>query len=349
MPAHRVRKPPSWAGTSATAVARTLSGAPLRTAARDAGIAPEVLERLVSVFHDAGYQAVEEYTAHSQWLQADLAFDPHHREAAEGIAAAMDVLCARGHATRWWFLNKDPGWRLRVRMAGPEGCVRTQETLDQLVARGTVGSWSTGVYEPETGAFGGPVGMDIAHELFSADSGAITRLPPEAALPLGRKQLSLMLCTQLMHAAALEPLEHGDAWDLVCALRPLPRDVDRTRVEAMLGPVRTLLESDTGPEGAMFGADGALRGHTEWAGAFSRAGHQLAHARRSGDLRRGVRRVIAHLVIFHWNRLAVPGEVQAALARAARAVVLDTPPVGERPDLGPSGWSTHVRASPPRW
>lgn len=325
MPAHRVKGPPTGTGPAAAAVARVLAGTPTSEAAKDAHLDPELLERLLEVFTEAGYRAVDEHTAHGTWWQADVEFDPHHRGAVQELTELLNAARSDGYVNSWWFLHKHPGWRLRLHLATSDTRSRLQEALDALVDHGTLHGWWPGVYEPETAAFGGSAGMGIAHELFCADSDNIARLGAEVELPLGRKQISVMLCTELMRAAGLEPVEHGDVWDLVCALRPLPDDVDPARVEAMLGPAKTLTGADTAPAGAMFGAGGPLQAHTAWAAAFSRAGYQLAGARRDGVLHRGIRRVVAHHVIFHWNRLALPATAQAALARAARAAILDIP------------------------
>ena len=297
--------------------------------ARESRLAPDVLERLVEVFADAGYRAVDEHTAHKLWWQADLEFNPHNRAAVAELTVVLDTVYADGQVTQWWFLNKNPGWRLRVHLASSEARVRMHEALDGLRAQGTVHEWHTGTYEPETAAFGGPTGIAIAHELFSADSRAVSHLASDAELSLGRKQISLMLCTELMHSSGLEPLEHGDVWDLVCTMRPLSYDAARGQVEAMFSPVQKLLNADTDPDGAMFGKGQALHTHAAWAEAFSEAGHRLGRARQAGVLRRGLRRIISQHIIFHWNRLAIPADVQGALARAARAVILDVPACNE--------------------
>ena len=52
---------------------------------------------------------------------------------------------------------------------------------------------------------------------------------------------------------------------------------------------------------------------------MTNAGHALA----TGTLDRGLRDVLAHHVIFHWNRLGLPASTQATLARSAQAAVMD--------------------------
>jgi thiopeptide-type bacteriocin biosynthesis protein len=43
-------------------------------------------------------------------------------------------------------------------------------TLDDIASRGVVQRWWETIYEPEEVAFGGPAAIDVAHDLFHADS-----------------------------------------------------------------------------------------------------------------------------------------------------------------------------------
>lgn len=87
--------------------------------------------------------------------------------------------------------------------------------LDQLTAAGQISGWWPGIYEAETAAFGGSPGMEIAHDLFCADSRAIVTMLRSDETMLGRRELSLLLCATLMRAANLEWYEQGDVWDWV--------------------------------------------------------------------------------------------------------------------------------------
>jgi thiopeptide-type bacteriocin biosynthesis protein len=65
--------------------------------------------------------------------------------------------------------------------------------------------WWTAIYEPEVLAFGGPTAMNIAHTLFHTDSSSILdyllHQNPDAQPEdtLGRRELSILLCTQRHH------------------------------------------------------------------------------------------------------------------------------------------------------
>jgi thiopeptide-type bacteriocin biosynthesis protein len=61
---------------------------------------------------------------------------------------------------------------------------------------------------------------------------------------------------------------------------------------------------------------------TQWHDAFSDAGLRLGESARHGELDRGLRAVLTHVVIFHWNRLGLPASTQGILATAARDAYL---------------------------
>jgi thiopeptide-type bacteriocin biosynthesis protein len=76
------------------------------------------------------------------------------------------------------------------------------------------------------------------------------------------------------------------------------------------------------PAEALAAAVGLGSFGAEWMRAFSDVGNRLACAADRGGLTRGLRAVLAHVVIFHWNRLGLPATSQGILASAARDVYL---------------------------
>lgn len=86
------------------------------------------------------------------------------------------------------------------------------------------------------------------------------------------------------------------------------------------------MTADTSPTGPLFGPGRPLAFATPWITAFDIAGRTLGGAAASGSLERGLRDILAHHVIFHWNRLGLSARAQSILARAARDTVLDQPP-----------------------
>jgi thiopeptide-type bacteriocin biosynthesis protein len=72
--------------------------------------------------------------------------------------------------------------------------------------------------------------------------------------------------------------------------------------------------------------DGPCAFAAPWVAIFRDAGRSLGEAASAGHLDRGVRHVLTHVVIFHWNRLGLPATTQGILSRAACEALL---PSGE--------------------
>lgn len=81
------------------------------------------------------------------------------------------------------------------------------------------------------------------------------------------------------------------------------------------------MSTDTGPRSSLTDASGPLTFAADWAAAFEHAGSALADAAFDDRLTRGLRAVLAHHVIFHWNRIGLPTRTQSILAAAAAQAV----------------------------
>ncbi|MET9735627.1 thiopeptide-type bacteriocin biosynthesis protein [Streptomyces sp. NPDC006458] len=314
-------------GMVETAVLNVLAGIPVADAAGLVGLDTEELTAAVAVFRRAGQDALHQQTARTRW-QAYIQFADWH--AAESVAARELVPTlhqAEGSGATWWFIRKHPCWRLRVHHDADRSDVLNTVTaaLDTLTAGGTIARWWQGLYEPEAPAFGGTRAIAAAHDLFHADSRAILDHAAHEPWPLGRRELSVLLCTTMFHAAGLEWYEMGDVWHQVALERPVPGDLLLDRLPQMTEQIRKLLLADTEPAGALF-QDGAPAAFAApWADVFRLAGSTLGASARAGELERGLRRILSYHVIFHWNRLGLSATVQAALAKAARDAVLGSP------------------------
>ncbi|WP_328600666.1 thiopeptide-type bacteriocin biosynthesis protein [Actinomadura physcomitrii] len=297
-----------------------LAGTPLNHVADCFRMPPATLATAVETYQRAGREALRYQHGDSDWWQLYIEFTdwPRAEEAAaEHLAPLLDT-----STTRWWFIRKHPCWRVRLREDSSYRRTVLDSALDRLTVRGHIQSWWHGIYEPETTAFGGPEGMNVAHELFCADSHAILNAPLDDQPKLGRRELSVLLCTALFRAAGLEWYEQGDAWHLVAQQRPLPTDVPTGRLEAMAESLRLLMSADLAADGPLLSESGPLPFAAEWAGAFHRAGQALGASARAGTIERGLRRVLAYHVIFHWNRLGLPLRTQSILATAAQTAIL---------------------------
>lgn len=256
----------------------------------------------------------------SPWRQVNIAFPNWDR--AEQVAAGRiaTFLNAEGAVGEWWFVRKAPCWRFRYRDA-PGASARVEQHLDNLTATGDITSWARVVYEPEVHAFGGPEAMMITHRIFHADSRAILAYLRDQPGGRHRRELSLVLCSVMMRAAHLDLSEQGDVWARVAAHRPSPPSAVGTSGPA--DAVRHLItaNAEAGPqEGSPFAR------YTGWAAAYAEAGQELAALNAAGHLHRGLRDVLAHQVVFAWNRIGLPYRVQSVLAATAKTVIFGPSP-----------------------
>ncbi|MFI0721896.1 methyltransferase, FxLD system [Streptomyces sp. NPDC021224] len=230
------------------------------------------------------------------WWHASVAFSDPHAGAARALAAALS-------GRRFHFLRKDAGVRLRTQQPAAS-------LLDQLVTDREITGWTSGIYEPETHAFGGPEGMEVAHDVFCADSPAALA---KTGTP-GARERSVMLLSAMIRAAGLDPFEAGDVYARWAALRPPVTPPQGPALEEAVSAMRRLMN-----------ADAALRPDAEagWAervAAFEHAGRRLRRLAADGRLIRGLRGVLAHHAIFAFNRAGVPADAQAATAWLGRHV-----------------------------
>jgi thiopeptide-type bacteriocin biosynthesis protein len=268
--------------------------------------------------------------ARPTWHQASLRFADYDaaETAATQLAQTMTEAERAGLVASWWFIRKAPCWRLRFQPApgdGPAGVSAAAAVfarLDELRDDGQVAAWTETIYEPETHTFGGPAGMDLAHRLFYYDSRhVLAHLATLASHADLRRELSILLCCTLMRAAGQDWYEQGDIWARVAKTRPNPPGASGTgrQLESRL---HRLLTADTGPGTPLTSTDGPLASFTAWAEVFTDAGRDLQRLAHEGNLGRGLRAVLAHHVLFHWNRLGLPYPTQALLAQATANVIL---------------------------
>jgi protein-L-isoaspartate(D-aspartate) O-methyltransferase len=242
----------------------------------------------------------------TSWWHASVAFPDPHTDAAHALATALT-------GRRFHFLRKDAGVRLRTEQPAAD-------LLDQLVAEQHIIGWTSGIYEPETHAFGGPEGMQVAHDVFCADSPAALA---ETGSP-GTRERSVMLLSAMIREAGLDPFEAGDVYARWAALRPTISPPQGPALEKAVSAMRRLMNADAARR------PDAEAGWGERVAAFEGAGRRLRRLAADGRLIRGIRGVIAHHAIFAFNRAGVPADVQAATAWLGRHVAFST---GEGADV----------------
>jgi thiopeptide-type bacteriocin biosynthesis protein len=326
------------------AILAVLAGTPLSQAAADVLMNPADLADAVELYQAAGYAALQALTARGGWHQVRIQFadwDAAEQAAAVHLGPELQRAEAGGILSSWWFIRKAPFWRLRCEAASAAQSAdmkaHVTRALDQMLSRCVITGWQESIYEPEIHAFGGPDGITIAHRLFHADScgvlGYISRLDliEQGSSPgIGRRELSILLCSLLMRGARQDWYEQGDTWNRVQASRPLPPGTSHQRLREIRPLVRRLMTVDTERTGTLANEDGPLASASRWAVAFTTAGQALASGAHDGKLSRGLRDILAHHIIFHWNRIGLPARTQGILARAATEAVFGADPESDR-------------------
>ncbi len=240
------------------------------------------------------------------WQHATVSF-PGGNGVPLDAAASLSTALAR---QRFHFVRKRGGLRLRTEYP-------VAHVLDELVAAGLASGWVGGIYEPETHVFGGREAMEVAHDLFCADSRAALT---QAGRPESRERCVLLVATML-RAAQLDRFEAGDVWAKVAAMRPSAEPPTGIRRARALTSTRRLIHTD---------ATRLESPYTAWAErltAFEDTGRRLHTLADNGRLTRGLRAVLAHHVVFTLNRAGLSAGTQAALAwLATQSCFADTEP-----------------------
>lgn len=267
------------------------------------------------------------------WQQITITFPD--RDSAEDTALThLAPLLAAPETARtigpWFFLRKAPSWRIRYQPPGDPDAAENHllHALGPLHREQHFTAVTPTIYEPETHAFGGAEAMTAAHRLFHLDSHhLLAHLSRHRARP-HRRELAILLCTTLLRAASLDWYEQGDVWARVADHRdpPPPQPDDRTK--KLREGLRHLMTADV----AQLTRDGApLTVPATWPDAFITAGHDLAALAAAGRLHRGLRAVMAHHIIFAFNRFGLPHAAQATLATGAKTLVFGPDPTPEAP------------------
>ncbi|WP_433464094.1 thiopeptide-type bacteriocin biosynthesis protein [Spirillospora sp. CA-128828] len=269
----------------------------------------------------------------SRWKQINIEFaDWTTAEPTAVTHIAPLLLQAEEDAliTGWFFLRKAPCWRVRyLPGADPDATEQHfQAQLRALADTERITGFQTVIYEPETRAFGGTAAMQAAQHLFHRDSRhLLAYLATTTHQARHRRELAVLLCCALLRGADLDWYEQGDVWAHVAEHRPPDDQLPPARLDALEPAVRRLLSVDTTP----LLADGGTLAHAAaWIDAFAALGHQLAHLAATGRLHRGVRAVLAHHVVFTWNRHGLPYPAQVLLAHTAQRVVFGPDPATAR-------------------
>ncbi|GAA1018955.1 hypothetical protein Aple_025170 [Acrocarpospora pleiomorpha] len=260
------------------------------------------------------------------WWQVNVAF-PDWATAEHTAVTHLAPLLIKAEdeqlISAWFFMRKTPCWRVRyVPTSG-----RTQDYLrhhlNDLIGQCHIDAATEVIYEPETHAFGGGQAMTCAHDLFHIDSRHLLTYLASSPCVEQRRELSILLCTALLRSAGLDWYEQGDVWARVADHRDLPEPIPIDRRRTLEAGLRRLMSVDADP---LMRDSEHLAFACEWAAAFAATGHELAALAARGLLYRGLRAVLAHHIIFAWNRFGLSHAAQAVLAHTAKQVVFGCDP-----------------------
>jgi thiopeptide-type bacteriocin biosynthesis protein len=289
----------------------------------------EDLARACRVFLDAGLAGLRRDTDAADWLQYDLSFGPAGRHAVYPVllTAVRDLLAAE-RIGDFFFMHKPPGLRVRFHPA-PGTRDRVADAVRGHVLDwqrdGVIRDWRPACYEPEVRLFGGPLSMRSVHRLFTADSLVWLAYHGTAAAPGASPgpdwALSLLMLRTVFDALQIVGWEDLDVWDRVrwqTGRRLGPAVTDQLDLEPltatlragwvatgqMLGLVRPELQQVVADYRETVAAEGA-----RW----------LREYFQSDAAELGPRAALAYLIIFHWNRAALPITRQSVLTEAMAA------------------------------
>ncbi|RBM04528.1 thiopeptide-type bacteriocin biosynthesis protein [Streptomyces sp. PT12] len=261
------------------------------------------------------------------WRQLNVAF-PHwatsEHTALTHLAPCMAAAEAEGLIAAWFFIRKAPCWRIRCQPADDPTTTEKHllREIGRLKQQGLINALTPVIYEPEVHAFGGPQAMAAAHRLFHLDShhllDHLTHNPGDGH----RRELSILLNTAMLRAAGLDWYEQGDVWARVADHRDSPEPPPADRLSNLQAALRRIMSADIT---SLTRESATLTVAATWPHAFTTAGRELADLATTGQLHRGLRAVLAHHIIFAWNRLGLPHTAQAILATTAKAVIFGPP------------------------
>jgi thiopeptide-type bacteriocin biosynthesis protein len=121
----------------------------------------------------------------SEWLYLKLyAGEAHVDRLLRGtLAEQLGAIRASGVVDRWFFIRYgDPGWHLRLRLRGEPSRLFSEvwpalaAACGKALEEGEGWKLQLDTYEREVERYGGPVGIELAEELFHADSEAVLDL-----------------------------------------------------------------------------------------------------------------------------------------------------------------------------
>ena len=271
----------------------------------------------------AGAAHLESVQNPQRWLQVGVRFKSQRQCRSflqGGLGPSARRWLAERRIRRFFFMVKPPGLRLRFCGAALDHDLapRLHRLLQRERTNGTLVGYEPGVYDAETYQFGGEIGLDIAHDLFTYDSLAILDLlrseAPRETLPV----LSLTVLNHLLAQLCADPWELWDGWCNMRLVQRIPTlsAAALAAAEARFQEQRELLAKTVWDRDSVLAElpPAQRRVLARYFAENVRLGRRLRQAARSGELLYGPRKIFPFYAIFQWNRWMFSLRTQAALA-----------------------------------
>jgi len=164
----------------------------------------------LSIHRSSALSKARSFPPGSDWLYAKLYTGPAtlDRLLCEVVKPLVERVVRAGAADRWFFIRfGDPDWHLRLRFHGEparlhdEVLPALQSAVAPALADGRLWRVQLDTYEREVERYGGPAGIELAEQLFHADSDAVLALAelfPEDTRGDLRWRLALLGMDQLL-------------------------------------------------------------------------------------------------------------------------------------------------------
>ncbi len=233
----------------------------------------------------------------------------------DGVFGLVATLRRDGVLHRFHFIRKPPGLRLRFEPAAGRGdpAAAIARGLDGLNARRLVRRWTPAAYEPEAYKFGGSSALQATHTLFDTDTRAWWRW--DGLHRAGRTSVHPMLLSATVLSDLFQQCVDApeEVWDVWCRLAALHGDAAAPAGAADAAAPAWCLE------------DLAVRVNAaeqvvarRYASAHRAFARRLRAIRSRGQLLHGVRPILPHVAITHWNRFGFALPERALMYTAMR-------------------------------
>jgi thiopeptide-type bacteriocin biosynthesis protein len=237
------------------------------------------------------------------------------------LRECAELLAARGEVEAWFFLRyADPDPQLRLRLRGTPAVLRERVLPAvlglgaDLVAAGVLHKAGVECYDRELERYGGAAALNVAEDVFAADSRAVAALLPHVRDPGERIAVAALGVDELLHGLGLD-----DAARLACYADLAPPARHTAAAHRTHGPrVQALLGAD--PAGSRPGDEAVREVLAERRTALLPLGERLAQLIADGACHQPLDVLARSFAHLHCNRLGVdPVAEQTVLGLLLRA------------------------------